>query len=185
MFTLLRFWGQLHIFKLKNQSKASLRNGARNTRRKSKVWRLAIRKEMQWTGIRKITRVNHSLRTSKTQQLKPCMKHHKLVHSHLITYTYTYICVQYLTGHKSLDHTMSKQGNKIHSIQGRELNQESSQTRKFTFSKRRSHLKSFFWSNLTYVLVLGLSLSIWSNPPYVSALDYLYSFDQIQPTSQH
>ena len=150
MFTLLRFWGQLHIFKLKNQSKASLRNGARNTRRKSKVWYLAIQKETQWIGIQKISRFNHSLMTSKIQQFEPCIKHHELIYSHLITYTYTYtyICVQYLTRCWSLDYTMSKQKNKIHYIQGRELTQESSQTWRFIVSKGRSHSKPSFWIKL-------------------------------------
>ena len=136
---------------IKNQSEASLRNEARNTMKKikvqSKVWHRTIRKEMQWSEIWKITRFNHSLMTSKTQQFEPCIKHHKLIHSHLITYIN--ICVQCLIGRRSLDHTMSKQRNKIYSIQGRELIQESSQIRKFTFSKRRSHSKSSSWIKLT------------------------------------
>ena len=40
---------------IKNQSKASLRNEARNTMKKikvqSKVWHRTIRKEMQWSEI--------------------------------------------------------------------------------------------------------------------------------------
>ena len=133
---------------IKNQSKASFKSGARNTRRKlklpSRVQHWIIRKETQWSGIQKITRFNHYLTTSKTQQFEPCITHYKLIHSHLITYTYTYICIQYLSGYRSLDHMISKQRNKIYSIQGREPTQESSQTQRLTFSKRRSHSKSSF-----------------------------------------
>ena len=110
----------------------------------TKVWHWTVQNEIQWSGIRQITRFNHSLMTSKTHQFEPGIKHHKLIHSHLITYTYICTCVPYLTRFKSLDHTMSKQRNKIHSIQGRELTQKSSQTRGFTFSKRRSRSKSSF-----------------------------------------
>ena len=119
--------GIIPYSQIKNKSKASLKNRAMNIRRNlkflSKVWHRTIQKETQWSRTRKITRFNNSLITSETQQFELRIKHHKL-----ITYTYTYICVQYLTGCRSLDHTISKQRNKIYSIQGREPTQGSSQT---------------------------------------------------------
>ena len=122
-----------------------LKNGARNTWRKlkfpSKVWHLTIQKGIQWSGIWKITWFNHSLMTNRIQQFEPCIKHHKLIHSYLITYTY--ICVQCLSRRRSLDHTMTKQKNKIYSIQGRELTQKSSWTRRFTISKKNITLEIF------------------------------------------
>ena len=134
------------------QSKAYLKSGTRNTWRKlkfpSKIWHLTIRKEIQWSESRKITRFKHSLKTSRIQQFEPCIKHHKLIHSHLIKYACTYIFVQCLTRCRSSYHTMPKQRKKIYSVQGKELTQESNQTQKSTVSKRRSHSKSSSWIKL-------------------------------------
>ena len=113
-----------------------------------------------------------SLISNKIEFTQALQSLHHYSTSHYITwkYTYTYICVQCLIGHRSLDHTMSKQRNKFYSVQERKLIQEFSQTWKITVSKRRSHSKSSFESNTFY----ESSLFPPGNP-----------FDQIQPTFPH
>ena len=127
--------------------------------------------------IQKITRFNHSSMTSKIQQFKPCIKHHKLIHSYLITYIYTYICDQYLTRRRSLGHMMSKHRNKIHSIQERTYSRIQSNSE--AYSLQRKVTLEILLLNQTHLMESSsvspsrLSLYIWSNPTYVFTLGYL------------
>ena len=119
--------------------------------------------------------------------------------SHYITCKYTYIFVQCLTGHGSLDHTISKQ-DQFHSKKKTDPRIQSNSkvyclqekiTLEFFFLNRTHFMSRACFHQVIHLIQSNLhfhtrlSLYIWSNPTYVSTLGCFCAFDQIQPTFSH
>ena len=136
-----------------------------------------IQKGMQRLGIRRITQFNHSLITSKTQQFEPCIKHHKLIHSHLITYIYTHTYAFVYNIWQNIDLWITRCQNKeTRSTSFKEKSLLKNPVKlEGLLSLREYHTWNLpFASNSFYESSLFNQVIIWSNPTYVSILGYLF-----------